>query len=90
LDLLWQRREDNQSADDLTNEVFSSFNLDLRITFELSDLSWVLLPKLYKEAKEMHDELQHKKADNPPRVNTQGHAKKRKKKRIGLKTSDPW
>ena len=90
LDLVWQRRDQNQAADDLTNEEFSAFSESHRITFALSDLDWVILPELYKEALGLHEVLHEAKLKEASRAIPRAEHKFRKIKRRGLKVTDPW
>ncbi|CAE8640836.1 unnamed protein product, partial [Polarella glacialis] len=55
LDLKWQRRDQNQDADDLPNGDFDDFSPALRLDPPLSKLPWLVLPKLFEEAKELHN-----------------------------------
>ena len=96
LDLRWQRREQNQAADDLTNGLFSQFDVSKRINPSLSSMPWLVLPKLMVEAGDLHRIIEQKKKD---RVSSnEGLAmprptflpKKRKLKKTGLRVTDPW
>ena len=94
LDLHWQRRDLNQAADDLSNGDFGAFSKELRINPALGNLDWILLPKFYKDAVHMHDLINSKKAAKT--VNSvvplvrDPKRKARKKKRMGLRVTDPW
>jgi hypothetical protein len=90
LDLVWQPRELNQSADDLTNEEFRSFSDQLRIPVVLSDLNWVVLPELYKEARDLHEEIQDRKNAKALQAKPPPSHKAHKAKRKGLRVTDPW
>ena len=90
LDLVWQRRELNQSADDLTNEEFGNFSEQLRIPVVLSDLNWVVLPELYKEARDLHEDIQSRKHAKALQAKPPPSHKAHKAKRKGLRVTDPW
>jgi hypothetical protein len=87
LDLRWQPREFNQAADDLSNFVFKDFDVSLRLNPALDDLGWIVLPKLLREAMDLHNILTSRKALMKP-VGRVPVTKKRKAE--GLKTRDPW
>ena len=77
-------------ADDITNEEFGAFSESLRISFALSDLNWVFLPELYKEALGLHEVLHESKLVRATRARPPAEHKFRKAKRRGLKVTDPW
>ena len=97
LDLRWQRREQNQAADDLTNGLFSHFDMDKRINPSLSSMPWLVLPKLMTDAGDLHRIIEQKKMEKKGSSN-EGLAtsratflpKKRKAKKAGLRVTDPW
>ena len=60
LDLSWKRRDENIHADALTNGDFSLFSEGLRLRPDVSMLAWEVLPRLYKEALEMHESIQQR------------------------------
>jgi len=97
LDLRWQRREQNQAADDLTNGLFSQFDGAKRINPGLSSMPWLVLPKLMTEAGDLHKLIEQKKQDRA--VSSNGGLamprptflpKKSKVKKAGLRVTDPW
>jgi hypothetical protein len=94
LDLKWQRRDQNQDADDLTNGDFDNFSPALRLDPPLSKLPWLVLPKLFEEAKELHNLIsEHKICRKKAAVTAPqgvGDVRGRKRKSVGIKTSDPW
>ena len=55
--LEWIPREKNQLADDLTNEKFDHFPMELRVKFVGGDTKWLVLDSLLKKAQEFHEEL---------------------------------
>ena len=55
--LEWIPREKNQLADDLTNEKFDNFPMELRVKFVGGDTKWLVLDSLLKKAQEFHEEL---------------------------------
>jgi hypothetical protein len=61
LDLRWQRRLQNQAADDLTNGLFSNFDAAKRINPSLDSMPWRVLPKLMTEAGDLHSIIEQKK-----------------------------
>lgn len=59
--LSWVRRDDNQGADDLTNENFQDFNMELRENVKSEDVKWLVLDDLLKEGKILYEEITQKK-----------------------------
>ena len=57
LALNWRRREENQLADDLTNEVFDKFSEGRRIMSDFSDLDMPVLDKMSKAATDLFLDL---------------------------------
>ena len=91
LDLHWQRREDNQAADDLTNGKFEAFDVEKRIHPSLEALPWMVLPRLMVEAEALHSFVAQKKRERE-NCNFTGQTRKSKKhkKAQGLRVTDPW
>ena len=97
LDLRWQRRDQNQAADDLTNGIFLNFDAAKRSNPSLASMPWRVLPKLMTDAGDLHRIMEQKKADRAV-SSEQGMAianrtflpKKRKAKKAGLRVTDPW
>ena len=48
LDLRWRPREENQEADELTNEIFTSFSMDDRVPLSLTDLDLGLVNSVWQ------------------------------------------
>ena len=61
--LTWVKRDDNQGADDLTNEVFTKFSGDLRVDRKEEDIKWRVLDGLLEASKALYEKLQRSKAD---------------------------
>ena len=57
LQLAWIRRDLNQEADDLTNMVFSKFNLKLRIPFKACEIRWLVLDEVMAASKRIYDSV---------------------------------
>lgn len=62
------RRDDNQGADDLTNENFQDFNMELREDVKSEEVKWLVLDELLKEGKTLYDEITQKKKDKQASV----------------------
>jgi hypothetical protein len=95
LGLTWQRRCFNEAADALSNKDFTGFNENLRVRPVLEDLPWMVLPRILQQALKLDEEVRSRRvslravrARAPDPNNTPGPSKKRKKP--GLKTTDPW
>jgi hypothetical protein len=89
VDLAWRRRCENQAADDLTNEEFDKFDPKLRVTKEVPDIEWKVLPGLMAEAEALFLETERNRAAKraaPPG----SRVLKKAKRRRGLKETDPW
>ena len=56
--LQWVRRDENQLADDLTNEEFGKFNMDLRVRVTEDNCRWLVLDELLVESRELYEEIQ--------------------------------
>ena len=78
LSLAWRPREENVEADDLTNENFTGFDPDLRVSISLADLDLAVLWSLvdtrreFDTARELAREVKRKSSDqkNPRRDKT--------------------
>jgi hypothetical protein len=93
LTIKWQRRDLNQDADDLTNGEFAKFSPALRLDPPLAELPWKVLPNLFKEAASLHGQIREHKLSRkeaglgaPPGT----AVRKKKRKNVGIKASDPW
>ena len=91
LDLRWQPREENEAADALTNHDFKDFSEQFRIKTTLSQLEFLVLPKLLEAAHSMHVQILKRKAEAPLAAQRlAGRGKRKKRKPEGLRTTDPW
>jgi hypothetical protein len=91
LDLRWQSRVENQAADDLSNGIFRDFDSALRIDTSLSDLGWLILPKLYEEAVSLEHKIKERKVLlRSAATNVTANSKGKKRKLPGLRETDPW
>jgi hypothetical protein len=83
LHLQWVRREENQEADDLTNENFTKFSEQNRITVPIADLKWAVLPRLMSSGQSLYEKIvDMKKSRNSARFCSQGKARKRKRENL--------
>ena len=82
LNLDWLRRDKNQLADDLSNMKFDSFDLSQRVRWNPFEQSWHVLTDFLGHAKEFHEELKKRKAEQDPVV---PKTKKARSKGLG-----PW
>lgn len=55
--LNWDRREENEAADDLTNEVFTKFKEEKRRIVIASDIEWIVMDKLMKESEVLYTKI---------------------------------
>ncbi len=55
--LSWLPRLQNQEADDLTNEKFSSFDPKLRVEVVPSELKWLVLPQLMEASHSLYKDI---------------------------------
>jgi len=68
LDLRWRPREENQEADELTNEIFTSFSMDDRVPLSLTDLDLGLVNSLWQTKVQfdlMREEAKQHAAEGP-------------------------
>ena len=66
--LRWRPREENQEADELTNEVFTNFSMDDRVSLSLEDLDLGLVNVLWQTKVQfdlMREETKQEAAENP-------------------------
>jgi hypothetical protein len=97
LELIWQRRELNQDADDLTNKHFSNFNPELRMCPNLSDLPWIILPRLFEDAACLFAHIADVRAAVKAKKVLKGKGPSclkpkrfKKAKKAGLRVTHPW
>ena len=60
--LTWVRRDGNELADALTNEDFSSFELQRREAIGEEHFQWFVMDELLKGSKELFEEIKEHKA----------------------------
>ena len=77
--LTWVRRDENQAADDLTNEVFEKFSPERRVRLRSRDIHWLVLDKpmeessiLYKEITGMKEAKRSSKKDQKQKASKKG------------------
>ena len=91
MDLRWQPRNENQHAGDLTDEAFGNFCSTLRNATPLAELPWIILPRLVVAAAQLHKELAEKRTVRlTARRNVKTKAHTRRKRKSGLRITDPW
>jgi hypothetical protein len=93
LDLEWAPRELNQEADDLSNSITEGFDPALRTEVVLGDMSWLVLPQLFREGLEFYSEtLELKASQAPGPLDPRERPPPRKQSRKGerLKDREPW
>ena len=61
LGLKWVRRDGNQWADDLTNEVFDKFDAARRIPVEQNGIKWRVFDRMDGVSKNLYDQIQRMK-----------------------------
>lgn len=59
----WVRRDGNEWADDLTNEVFDKFDQAKRVEIRKADIKWRVFDKVDSESKKLYDQIQRMKED---------------------------
>lgn len=88
LDLIWERRDRNVEADDLTNGVFDKFDEKRRLIVDVTELKWEVLDEMMAASQQIYDEAAARKL-----VRKQGSTQ-RLRKRIRpeerMKVRDPW
>ena len=77
LSLDWVRRDNNQLADDLTNQVFDKFEMKLRVRWKPETQEWHILNQFLEHSKGFHNEMKKRKAEVLPPV---AQVKKTRKK----------
>lgn len=82
LTLNWAPRTHNQEANDLTNNRFEQFGPALRVVRELSDVSWLVMPRLLELGEEFF-KLRRVTGERAPAA---GGGPRRKR----LRETDPW
>ena len=86
LSLDWVPRLQNEEADALTNQDFSSFQQKNRVEIKLDEMPWKILPKLAKLAEDLYAEVsQRRNAPEVPERRPAGQGAVRK-----LRERDPW
>jgi hypothetical protein len=91
MELEWTRRENNQKADDLSNEDWKEFCPALRLNPELSDLPWLVLPKLTLQALALQQVLaEAKEAGAKRKLPHVPGAANRKVKGKSFRLMQPW
>ena len=87
----WIPREQNVEADALSNLVFAGFRPELRIQADLTDLSWHVLPKLFKFGEDLFREVADAK-EQRKRMQPEAEPVRARKRRPDekLKMTDPW
>eukprot|EP00438_Fugacium_kawagutii_P031077 Skav204619 [mRNA] locus=scaffold1712:188018:190024:- [translate_table: standard] len=79
--LTWVRREDNQAADDLTNEVFDKFREENRRVVRNEDVEWLVMDKLMKDSADLYEKIRElKETDKRKRVAPTGVTQMGRKK----------
>ena len=78
--LSWIRRDENQLADDLTNEEFSKFDMEMRVRVTRDNLEWLVLEELLPESNELYTEIQKFKEEKQKKRKADVEMNKRKKK----------
>ena len=81
LSLEWLRRDKNQLADDLTSQIFDSFDMNLRVRWSPVEQHWHVLSRFLEHSKEFHSEMKKRKSEVLPQE---------PKKRKIQKRLDPW
>ena len=61
LDLEWVRREENVDADDLSNENWSNFSIEMRDERRPDEMGWKVLDRLQQKGQELYQEIQELK-----------------------------
>ena len=84
-----------RKEDDLIICKSDAFDVNLRIEPELSSLNWLIMPKLYSDAKVLHDELCSRRAERSLVTSRDNkleavRGRRKKKKHLGLRVTDPW
>ena len=87
LNLVWVPRGENQEADDLTNEDFSKFSLDMRVSVNPAEIRWIVLPEVMKSSQDLYSDIVRLKKQKRSREGDLVGSGKRRKR---LQTLTPW
>jgi hypothetical protein len=97
LDLKWIPRDDNVEADSLSNFCFDDFLPENRISVDIGNLGFAILPTLMAEGEQMYKDLSERKLANrraihASRANAPGDFGRKRKRPPGskLKNAQPW
>ena len=97
LDLKWIPRDDNVEADSLSNFCFDDFQPENRISVDIGNLGFAILPSLMAEGEQMYKDLSERKLANrravhASRITVPGNfGRKRKRPPASrLKNAQPW
>ena len=91
LQLLWRRRDLNQEADDLTNGIFTSFDMARRIEIVPSAIPWLVMGDLMQVSEQLYKTI----CSEREAVKSSGKSRrpfgfKKIKASLKLRTKDPW
>jgi hypothetical protein len=50
-------RDQNEEADALTNGDFASFDAKLRVNFDVTEISWLILPRMLEVAEQIYEKV---------------------------------
>ena len=69
LNLGWVPRDQNEEADALTNGDFASFDVKLRVNVNVSEISWLILPRMLEVAEQIYEQVRRSKnGGGPPKA----------------------
>ena len=96
--LHWVPRFQQREADKLSNEVFASFDPARRVKLTIEEIKWIILPEIISLGHELFEDLEVAKTERrkertlaaPTAGAGPSGGKRRKRKRAGLKETDPW
>ncbi len=85
LEMAWAPRETNQEADRLANGTAAGFSEANEIRLSMGSLRWLVLPALLQEGLRFEE---HRRTLHAERMGQK--MAKRRRKHVGLKTTQPW
>ncbi len=65
LNLGWVPRDQNEEADALTNGDFASFDVKLRTNVNVTEISWLILPRMLEVAEQIYEQVRRAKRGGP-------------------------
>eukprot|EP00438_Fugacium_kawagutii_P006907 Skav221031 [mRNA] locus=scaffold576:209066:211813:- [translate_table: standard] len=87
--LTWVRRDENEAADDLTNEVFTKFKAENRVEIKSENVEWVVMDQLMETSAELYTKIRTLKEEDRKRKVAPTESGRRTGRKTG-KFFDRW